>query len=88
MQTIGSDRFQDIRDAVRALCADFPAEYHRRIDEARGYPEEFVDALTKAGKPVQFITLDGEDHWLSRGASRQRMLAETAAFVEKHNPPN
>ncbi|NDV51620.1 acyl-CoA dehydrogenase family protein [Salipiger sp. PrR003] len=41
--------FQDIRDAVRALCAQFPDEYHRRIDEARGYPAEFVDALTKAG---------------------------------------
>ncbi|TDE41138.1 acyl-CoA dehydrogenase [Antarcticimicrobium sediminis] len=40
---------QDIRDAVRALCETFPAEYHRKIDEARGYPEEFVDALTKAG---------------------------------------
>ncbi|WP_050525774.1 acyl-CoA dehydrogenase family protein [Pseudorhodobacter aquimaris] len=41
--------FQDIRDAVRALCADFPDEYHRKIDEQRGYPEEFVEALTKAG---------------------------------------
>jgi acyl-CoA dehydrogenase len=40
---------QDIRDAVRDLCAQFPAEYHRRIDEARGYPDAFVDALTKAG---------------------------------------
>ena len=39
----------DIRDAVRALCAEFPDEYHRKIDEARGYPEAFVDALTKAG---------------------------------------
>ncbi len=43
------DRFQDLRDAIRDLCATFPAEYHRKIDEARGYPEEFVDALTKAG---------------------------------------
>ena len=43
------DEYQDIRDAVRALCAEFPDEYHRRIDEARAYPEEFVDALTKAG---------------------------------------
>ena len=43
------DSFHDIRDAVRDLCAQFPAEYFRRIDEARGYPEEFVDALTKAG---------------------------------------
>ena len=43
------DRFQDLRDAVRDLCAQFPAEYFRRIDQARGYPEEFVAALTRAG---------------------------------------
>ncbi|GJD59854.1 acyl-CoA dehydrogenase family protein [Methylobacterium dankookense] len=49
MQTIDHGRHQDIRDAVRALCAEFPPEYHRKIDEARGYPEAFVDALTKAG---------------------------------------
>lgn len=49
MQVTRGEDFQDIREAVRALCAGFPSEYHRRIDEARGYPEEFVDALTKAG---------------------------------------
>lgn len=49
MNATASDNYQDIRDAVRALCAQFPDEYHRGIDEARGYPEEFVDALTKAG---------------------------------------
>jgi acyl-CoA dehydrogenase len=43
------DQYQDIRDAVRALCAEFPSEYFRKIDEQRGYPEEFVNALTKAG---------------------------------------
>src|SRR5512141_784231 len=43
------DKFQDIRDAVRDLCAKFPGEYFRKIDEQRGYPEAFVDALTKAG---------------------------------------
>jgi acyl-CoA dehydrogenase len=41
--------YQDIREAVRALCAEFPADYFRKIDEARGYPEEFVTALTQAG---------------------------------------
>ena len=41
--------YQDIRDAVRALCAEFPSEYFRKVDEARGYPAEFVDALTHAG---------------------------------------
>ncbi|MBY5377274.1 acyl-CoA dehydrogenase family protein [Rhizobium leguminosarum] len=49
MQTTGGHEYEDIRDAVRALCAEFPPEYHRRIDEKRTYPEEFVDALTKAG---------------------------------------
>lgn len=49
MQTIAGDQHQDIREAVRALCAEFPAEYHRKIDAERGYPEAFVDALTKAG---------------------------------------
>ena len=49
MRDNGLDEFQDIRDAVRALCAEFPDEYHRKIDEARGYPAEFVEALTKAG---------------------------------------
>ncbi|MCM5571355.1 acyl-CoA/acyl-ACP dehydrogenase [Burkholderiaceae bacterium FT117] len=44
-----ADPYQDIRDAVRALCAEFPPEYHRKVDEKRGYPEAFVDALTKAG---------------------------------------
>ena len=44
-----SEAYQDIRDAVRALCAEFPPEYHRQIDQDRSYPEAFVDALTKAG---------------------------------------
>jgi acyl-CoA dehydrogenase len=44
-----TDQFPEIRDAVRALCVGFPDEYFRRIDAARGYPEEFVDALMKAG---------------------------------------
>jgi acyl-CoA dehydrogenase len=44
-----TDQYQDIRDAVRDLCSNFPADYHRKIDEERGYPEAFVDALTTAG---------------------------------------
>src|SRR5476649_1059998 len=44
-----TDQYEDIRAAVRDLCSAFPDEYHRKIDEARGYPEAFVDALTKAG---------------------------------------
>ena len=43
------DAYTDLRDAVRDLCQTFPVEYWRKVDEARGYPEQFVDALTKAG---------------------------------------
>src|SRR6478752_1310080 len=39
----------EIRDSLRALCAEFPAEYHRKVDADRSYPEQFVEALTKAG---------------------------------------
>jgi acyl-CoA dehydrogenase len=49
MQTTVGAGFDEIRDSVRALCADFPDEYHRKIDEQRAYPEAFVEALTKAG---------------------------------------
>ncbi len=42
-------QYQDIRDAIRDLCKQFPDEYFRQVDEVRGYPEEFVNALTQAG---------------------------------------
>lgn len=39
----------EIRDGVRSVCSEFPAEYHRKIDEDKAYPEEFVEALTRNG---------------------------------------
>ncbi|MDX5356386.1 MAG: acyl-CoA/acyl-ACP dehydrogenase [Rhodobacterales bacterium] len=41
--------YPEIREGVRALCAQFPPEYHRKVDEARAYPEAFVEALTREG---------------------------------------
>jgi acyl-CoA dehydrogenase len=58
MQTTQHDSFQDIREAVRDLCQQFSGEYFRKIDEARGYPEAFVDALTKAGWLAALIPQD------------------------------
>ena len=49
---------QDIRDAIRALCAQFPAEYFRQIDDERGYPEAFVNALTDAGWLAALIPVE------------------------------
>ncbi len=47
-----------IREAVRALCADFPGEYWRALDRERAYPDEFVAALTKAGFLAALIPED------------------------------
>ncbi len=96
LRFMGADGVRDpdlaaISPAKLAAKADIPVLLiHGKDDTIVPYVQSKImaDALTKAGKPVQFVTLDGEDHWLSRGASRQRMLVETAAFIEKHNPPN
>ena len=43
------DDLVPIREAVRALCANFPGEYWRKLDRERAYPVEFVAALTQDG---------------------------------------
>lgn len=45
---------------------------------------KMAKALKDAGKPHEFIELPGEDHWLSNGATRIRVLQETARFLEAH----
>ncbi len=71
------DAYQDIRDAVRALCAQFPPEYFRRIDAERGYPDEFVDALTKAGWLAALIPQEYGGSGLG--------LAEASVIMEEIN---
>ena len=71
------DQYQDIRDAVRALCAQFPDEYHRRIDAEEAYPEEFVDALTKAGWLAALIPAEYGGSGLG--------LAEASVIMEEIN---
>jgi acyl-CoA dehydrogenase len=44
-----TDDLAQIRESVRAICAKFPGEYWRSLDRERGYPTEFVAALTRAG---------------------------------------
>ena len=41
--------YSDIRDGVRELCAQFDSAYWQQLDEARAFPEKFVDELTRAG---------------------------------------
>jgi len=49
LKTSAPEDHNDLRDALRALCAEFPAEYHRKHGADRSYPEEFINALTTAG---------------------------------------
>ena len=49
MSKTSVDPHQDMREALRDLCSAFPAEYHRKHGADATYPEEFIDALTKAG---------------------------------------
>ena len=44
-----ADAHQDLREALRDLCAQFDSKYWQEVDDARGYPEAFVNALTEAG---------------------------------------
>jgi acyl-CoA dehydrogenase len=48
-------RYDALRTEVRTLCARFPDEYWRRLDQAREYPQEFVDALTGSGHLAALI---------------------------------
>lgn len=43
------EEFSAIRGGVRGLCAGFPAEYWRHVDEQKGFPQDFVRAMTEAG---------------------------------------
>ena len=66
-----------IREAVRALCAGFPGEYWRKLDRERGYPAEFVKALTEAGFLAALIP---EEY----GGSGLTMTAAAALMEEIH----
>ncbi|MCC6173149.1 MAG: acyl-CoA/acyl-ACP dehydrogenase [Gammaproteobacteria bacterium] len=72
-----SDNHEEIRSAVRALCAEFPDEYFRKVDAERGYPEEFVDALTRAGWLAALIPQEYGGSGLS--------LAEASVIMEEIN---
>src|SRR6516164_6079415 len=72
-----TDSYQEIREAVRDLCAQFPSEYFRKVDEERGYPEAFVDALTKAGWLAALIPQEYGGSGLG--------LAEASVIMEEIN---
>lgn len=69
--------YPELRDAIRELCSHYPDEYFRAIDAQRGYPEAFVDALTKAGWLAAMIPQDYGGSGLG--------LAEASVIMEQIN---
>jgi acyl-CoA dehydrogenase len=43
------NNFESLRDGVRSVVSQFDSRYWQEIDEARAFPEKFVQALTSAG---------------------------------------
>lgn len=86
------DRSLDDRSPARlAAQADAPILLiHGRDDTVVPLEQSrlMAQALRRADKPVEFIELEGEDHWLSRSDTRLRMLTETMRFLQAHNPTN
>jgi dipeptidyl aminopeptidase/acylaminoacyl peptidase len=63
---------------------------HGKDDTVVPYEQSDVmlNALKKANKPVEMVTLKHEDHWLSSSETRLQMLEATVAFLRKYNPPD
>jgi len=96
LRFMGADGVKDpdlaaISPAKMADRIDIPVLLiHGKDDTVVPYVQSTImaDAMKKAGKPVELVTLNGEDHWLSRGATRLQMLSSVVGFLEKNNPPD
>jgi len=62
---------------------------HGRADTVVPFEQSEImeQAMRRAGKDVELVALEGEDHHMTFPATRLRMLTETIEFLEEHNPP-
>jgi len=63
---------------------------HGKDDTVVPYEQSdlMYDALRRAKKPVNLVTLKHEDHWLSRSETRLQMLQASVDFLRANNPPD
>jgi len=95
------DRFMGAKDPADPHLVDIsPADHvnastvpilliHGKDDTVVPFDQSQImaEALRRAGRPVDFVVLNHEDHWLSHGDTRLQMLQAVAAFLAAHNPP-
>ena len=81
--------WNDVSPLRAADRADAPVMLIHGIDDTvvpYSHSKKMADKLSDFDKPHEFVTLEGEDHWLSRSETRRQMLEAAVGFVEKHNP--
>jgi len=71
------DTHQELREALRAMCGSFDSTYWQKVDDERGYPETFVNALTEAGWLAALIPAEYGGSGLG--------LAEASVIMEEIN---
>jgi acyl-CoA dehydrogenase len=71
------DNHQELREALRQMCAQFDSSYWQKVDEDRAYPRAFVEALTKAGWLAALIPIEFGGSGLG--------LAEASVIMEEIN---
>ncbi len=49
LQIETGEDYPELRDSVRRICAGYPPDYWRKLDEEEGYPTDFVRSLTESG---------------------------------------
>ncbi|MBW8880084.1 MAG: S9 family peptidase [Asticcacaulis sp.] len=82
----GYDAVSPAKQAAQAYCPILlihgsddtvvPIDQSRRMEKA----------LKAAGKPVEFVTYKGQDHWETIGSARVEMMKSALAFLDKYNP--
>jgi dipeptidyl aminopeptidase/acylaminoacyl peptidase len=84
-------KLSDISPLSHATATDAPIALIHGSDYTvvpMSRSDDMDGALRAAGRPVTFVKLKSEDHWLSRSATRLQMLQATVGFLEANNPPN
>jgi dipeptidyl aminopeptidase/acylaminoacyl peptidase len=85
----GDPAMAALSPARLAARADAPVLLIHGADDSVvkiGQSQEMERNLKSAGKPVEFVLVKGEDHWLSQDATRKAVLQASVDFVEKYNP--
>ncbi len=74
---LAHESYEEIREAIRALCQSFPGAYWQKLDAEQRYPDEFVSALTAAGWMAALIPQEYDGAGLG--------LAEASVILEEIN---